>query len=192
MSKVFSAVLSPVASVFGYKSGNKAVNTATSQQINANKDAQAALNPYMESGTQANTRLQNALSTGELGGTFKPRDLTQDPGYQFDLQEGEKALGRKQSAAGNYFSGEALKEAQQYGQGLADRTYNDAYNRDILRQKNLYDILSGQQTQGRAAATNYGGYASDIGQYLAQGTIQKEQNKQKMINSLFNSLSGGF
>jgi len=190
MGKVISSVLSPVASILGYKSGNKAVNTATNQQVQGNQEAQAALDPYMQSGTQANTKLQNALSTGELGGTFKPGDLTQDPGHQFTRDQGEQALGRKQAAGGNYFSGQALKEAQQFGQGLADTTYGDAYNRDLQRQQNLYNILSGQQGQGRAAATNYGGYASDIGQFRAQGEIQKEKNKQQLGNSLFSSLSG--
>lgn len=182
-------VLSPVLSFFG---GNKAVNTATNQQVSGNRDAQRVLDPYMQSGTQANTRLQNALSSGELGGAFKPGDLTKDPGYQFRLEQGQRGLDRKAAAGGNYFSGNALKEAQQFGQGLADTTYGDAYNRDLQRQQNLYNILSGQQNQGRAAATNYGGYASDIGQYQAQGEIQKMNNKNQMINSLFGSLIGGF
>lgn len=187
-----SKILSPVLSAVGYKSGNKAVNTATNQQVSANKEAQAVLNPYMDTGKQANTLLQNALSSGQLGGNFNPGDLTKDPGYQFKLGQGEQALGRKQAAGGNYFSGQALKEAQQYGQGLADQTYADAFNRDLTRQQNLYNILSGQQNQGRSAATNYGGYASDIGQYLAQGEIQKEKNKQQLMSSLLNTLGGGF
>lgn len=187
-------VLGPVLSLVGYKSGNKAVNTATDQQVNANKEAQAVLDPYMQSGTQANTKIQNALSTGELGGAFNPGDLTKDPGFQFKLGQGQQALDRKSAGpgGGGYFSGQALKEAQQYGQGLAEQTYNDAYNRDLERQRNLYAILSGQQQQGQNAATNYGGYASDIGQYQAQGEIQKEKNKQQLTNSLYSSLFGGF
>lgn len=185
-----SKVIAPIASILGFKSGNKAVNTATEQQVRGNQEAQAALDPYMETGKQANTMLQNALSGGQLGKAFTPGDLTQEPGYQFKLQQGEKALGRRQAAGGNYFSGQALKEAQQFGQGLADQTYTDAYNRDLARQQNLYNILSGQQGQGRAAATNYGGYASDIGQFQAQGEIQKEKNKQQLANSLFGMLGG--
>jgi len=177
--------------IVGYKSGNKSVNTATNQQVQGNQDAQAALNPYMQSGTQANTMLQNQLSGGQLGGSFAPGDLTKDPGYQFNLQQGEQALGRSQSARGNYYSGEALKEAQSFGQGLADRTYNDAYNRWLQSQQSTYNMLSGQQGQGQQAATNYGGYATNIGTARAQGTIQKENNKNKMLAGLSKNIGGG-
>ncbi len=183
-----SKVLSPVLSFFG---GNKAVNTATGQQVRGNQAAQTALNPYMQTGTQANTMLQNKLSSGALGGNFAPGDLTQDPGYQFRLKEGEQALGRKQAAGGNYYSGEALKEAQQFGQGLADQTYNDAYNRWLREQQNTYNILSGQQGQGQGAATNYGGYATNIGDVQAQGTIAKQNNKNQMFSGLSSALGGG-
>lgn len=190
MSKVVSAVLSPIASIVGYKSNNKAVNTATAQQIRGNQAAQAALDPYMQSGTKANTMLQDKLSSGQLGGSFTPGDLTQDPGYQFRLAEGSKALDRKASAGGSYYSGAALKAAQQFGQGLADTTYNDAYNRWLQEQLATYNMLSGQQSQGRDAATTYGGYATNIGNAQAQGTIQKANNKNDMFGSLFSSLGG--
>lgn len=61
--------------------------------------------------------------------SFKPEDLQNDPGYQFQLSQGEQALGRQQAAKGNYFSGQALKAAQDYGQGLAGTTYNAANQR---------------------------------------------------------------
>lgn len=182
-------VLSPVLSYFG---GNKSINTATNQQVQGNQEAQAQLDPYMATGKQANTQLQNALSSGELGGTFNPGDLTKDAGYQFKLAEGQKGLDRRASAGGNYFSGQALKEAQQFGQGLADTTYGDAYNRDLERQKNLYAILSGQQGQGQTAATNYGGYSTNSGTARAQGEIAKQNNKNQAINSLFGTLGGGY
>lgn len=181
-------ILSPVLSYIG---GNKATNTATDQQVRGNQAAQAELQPYMDTGKQANTMMQNSLSGGQLGAAFTPGDLTKDPGYQFRLAQGEQALGRKQSAGGNYYSGEALKEAQQFGQGLADQTYADAYNRDLSRQQNLYNILSGQQGQGQGAATNYGGYSTDIGRAQAQGTIQKQNNKNQLFQGLGQGLGGG-
>jgi len=181
-------ILSPVLSYIG---GNKAVNSAQGQQTRGNQAAQAELQPYMDTGRQANTMMQNSLSSGQLGKSFTPGDLTQDPGYQFRLAQGEQALGRKQSAGGNYYSGEALKEAQQFGQGLADQTYADAYNRDLARQQNLYNILSGQQSQGQGAATNYGGYAADIGRVGAQATLAKQNNKNQMFQGIGQALGGG-
>ena len=185
-----SKILSPVLGLVGMARAPKAVDRATGHSVAGSQAAQAALDPYMQTGTQANTMLQNKLSSGALGGSFAPGDLTQDPGYKFRLQEGEQALGRKQSAGGNYYSGEALKEAQQYGQGLADQTYNDAYNRWLKEQQNTYNILSGQQGQGRSAATGYGGYATDIGNTMAQSVIEKENQRMKGLADVLGGFGG--
>lgn len=173
MSKVISTVLSPVTSLLGLHQNERASDTATNYQTSALQSAQADLQPYQQTGLQANTQLQNALSGGTLGGNFTPGDLTQDPGYQFALSQGNQALDRKQAAAGNYYSGQALKEAQTYGQGLADQTYNDAYNRWLQEQQNTYNILSGQQKQGQTAGTNIGQYGISIGNANAQNTVNK-------------------
>lgn len=93
-------------------------------------------------GTRANDQAEKALLSQQRanqallapyanGFSFTPGDLTQDPGYQFNLQEGGRAQDRAQLARGGYFSGNALKEAQTFGQGLADNTYNSAFNRAL-------------------------------------------------------------
>ena len=187
MSKVVSGITS-------LWTGPKTAERAATHQTAGMSAAQAELDPYMQTGKQANTQLQNALSGGQLGGTFNPGDLTQEPGYQFRLQQGEQALGRRQAApgGGGYFSGRALKEAQDYGQGLADQTYTDAFNRDLLRQQNLYKILSGQQGVGYDARVNYGKYAAGKGDVMAGSTIAKNNIRQQGINDIFTGLTGGF
>lgn len=61
--------------------------------------------------------------------TWSPGDLTKDPGYQFQLDQGLQALDRSNASRGNYYSGAALKDAAGYAQGLADQTAQDAYSR---------------------------------------------------------------
>jgi len=193
----------PMAIISGIRAG-KATDRASNQQVGGNeraqaelRDAQAKLNPYMTSGEQSNTMLQDKLASGELGGSFAPGDLTTDPGYQFKLKQGEEALARKQSAAGGYYSGSALKEAQNYGQGLADTTYNDAYNRHLQQQQNLYSMLSGQSAQGLNAAQQYGAYSGDIGKYhstigdiLANRVVAKENQRMKMMSDAYSGFGG--
>lgn len=106
-------------------------------------------------GTNANNKAAKALLAGQRanqdllapytsGFSFTPGDLTQDPGYQFNLEEGTKATDRAQLARGGYFSGNALKEAQTFGQGLADNTYGSAFNRALQgRQASLTGALAG-------------------------------------------------
>lgn len=189
INSIMPSASAPTALISGIR-GQKAINTATNQQVNSNKEAQGALQPYMTTGTQANTALQNDLSNGSLGGTFSPGDLTKEPGYNFALTQGQQALDRRAAGpgGGGYFSGQALKEAQTFGQGLADQTYNDAYNRWLQQQQNTYNILSGQQKQGLDAATNYGTYSTNIGSALASGEIAKQNNTNNMISGVLGGL----
>lgn len=129
----------------------------------AQEKALGAISPYERTGGVANLKLGRMLAGGTLGGTFSPGDLTKDPGYQFRLQQGEQALNRSQAAKGNVFSGEALKAAQEYGQGLADQTYNDAYQRWLSGQQNTYNMLSGTAGRGMQAAGAMGDIYGNIG-----------------------------
>lgn len=188
MTKVVSSILSPITGFLGLGSNNHASDTAANYQTSGAQSAQQQLQPYAQTGAQANTMLQNQLSSGALGGNFTPGDLTKDPGYQFRLQQGQQALDRKASAGGGYYSGAALKEAQNFGQGLADQTYNDAYNRWLEQQRNTYNILSGQQGLGANAAQGIGNYATNIGDINAANSI----NKQKNLNNAWGWLGGSF
>lgn len=101
--------LSPISSaLLGTYSNDK----AEKQLLKSQAANQALLDPY-------------------LNFQFNPEDLENDPGYQFNLAEGNKQLDRQQLARGGYFSGNALREGVQFGQGLADNTYNSAFQRAL-------------------------------------------------------------
>lgn len=141
--------------------------------------SEAALSPYSQAGADAANSLQSRLSTG-----FQPGDLTQDPGYQFRLGQGTDAINRSLGAQGNLFSGRALTAAQDYGQGLADSTYQDAYNR--WSQENQQ--LASQSGQGINAANSL------TGVYDNQGNIGANNNTAQnniLSSSLSNLLGGG-
>lgn len=106
-------------------------------------------------------------------------DPTQDPGYQFGLQQGQQALDRKTAAQGGRISGAALKAAQRYGTDYATTGYNAAYQRGQNRLNRLSQLAgygytpaqTGQQPLNNSASIiqqqgNNAGAAS-----LAQGNI---------------------
>lgn len=110
------------------------------------------------------------------------------PGYQFRVKEGENALARLQGARGKLFSGDAIKEAQQFGQGLASDEYNTYMNRATSAfgdYNNRLAALAGvgqSATQaGATAGQNFANSASGIlntgannsaNALLARGAIQ--------------------
>lgn len=136
--------LAPILSAaLGYNSNQNAAGALLKQQ-RANQELisganRTALDVLLKQ-QQDNAALLDPYSGGF---SFSPGDLTQDPGYQFNLEQGNQAADRANLARGNYFSGEALKEAQKFGQGLADNTYNTAFNRALQsRNAGLQGVLA--------------------------------------------------
>lgn len=137
-------------------------------------------------GTSANDDAEEALLRAQnkamgvyepfANASFTPGDLTQDPGYQFNLAQGQQALDRAQAARGGYFSGNALKEAQQFGQGLADTTYNDAFQRWRSTQSDNLGVADRQ-----------------AGIYGNQGDIQANAgvNNSNLLSSALSGILGG-
>lgn len=91
---------------------------------------------------------------------------TNDPGYQFRLQQGEQALERGAAASGGAFSGGTLKALQRYGQDYASNEYSNVYNRalqgyntNFTNAYNAYNLntqtgLQGYQTRFNTYNTN--------------------------------------
>lgn len=132
---------------------------------------------------------------GSLLDTFGLDNYQEDPGYQFRLAEGNKALERSLNAKGKTFSPEATKALQSYGQGLASEEYGNAYNRFTNDQNNLYNRLLGITGLGTGAyntsiqqGQNYANQATDLytgmGNAITSANIANAQNKGSMFNNL--------
>jgi hypothetical protein len=172
------------ASLYSALQGNQDMDELQNILLQQQQASQAALNPYLQTGGNANTMLDSALTSGELGGEFTPGDLTQDPGYQFNLDQGMNAINRQSAATGGLYSGNALKAAQEFGQGLADNTYNDAYNRWLRQQGSTYGMLAGTAGQGQNAAYGMGNINTNMGNIQAGTTTANINNRNKSLSSL--------
>lgn len=79
--------------------------------------------PYMEIGEDALSKIDEVFIQGNMDEFFESAD------YKFNLAEGEKALSRKQGAAGSRYGGSALKEATQFAQGTASKEFGNFFSR---------------------------------------------------------------
>lgn len=88
---------------------------------------------------------------------FDPQSfLESTPGYQFRMDEGQKAIERSAAARGKFFSGQLGKELTRYGQGVASDYWDDLWNE--------YGVLSGTgQTAGRDINSSVTGFADRAG-----------------------------
>lgn len=106
-------------------------------------------------------------------------EAEQEPGFKFQLREGTQALEQGSAARGDLYSGTEGRALEQFGQGLADTTYNQVYNRALNTYEanlNRLQSLAGEGltsagqlgTEGQAAAGNVGNIDLTTGRNIAQ------------------------
>jgi hypothetical protein len=137
----------------------------TGGRVSAPGDFKAAVSPYQQAQYQQPGAFQPTagFTADRFTGpdAYKSRDkfvmgdITQDPSYQFRLQQGQQALENSASARGLLRSGGTMKDLIDYGQNAASQEYQNAYNRqfgayqaDVQNQQAAYD----RQLQGSEAS----------------------------------------
>ena len=115
---------------------------------------QANEQPYLDAGKTALGQYQAAINTP----TTSADVMANDPGYQFELQQGQTALDRKIAAMGGRVSGAALKATDQYATNYATTGYNAAYQRSQDRLNRLASLAGlGQTATGASSAAGQAG-----------------------------------
>lgn len=180
------AVIGGLAGIAGGNKAAKAQENAAQvgadATLQAQREALAAQKPFLEGGYSATNKLLDLLglsqNTGAAGFgslnqqfSFTPGDLTQTPGYQFQLDQGQEALDRKAAAGGGFYSGANLKAAQSFGQNLAGTTFDNEYNRAFnafqTNRANTLNPLQALAGQGQSSANNVSGIQQNTGNALA-------------------------
>jgi hypothetical protein len=89
--------------------------------------------------------------------------LANDPGYQWRMDQGRKALEASAAARGGLFSGATGKALVDYGQGLASQEYDKAYGRALGENQLAFGRTrdANQDWEQRRLAANQLGYNRD-------------------------------
>jgi hypothetical protein len=134
--------------------------TKDSQQ-NMN-DAWEKQNPWAKNQEWAGGKLKALLEN--------PDSIKDTERYQFQLDQGMDALSAKQAQSGNRFSGRAMEETMQFGQGLAGQMYNEEIQR--------WSALAG------ADQVNQGGmqWGENMSQIGRQGNFDLTYQLNKILN----------
>ncbi len=159
------------------------------QQANSLQELMYILNrqdiaPYREVGGGALMTLQDLMQPqgylSEVAPTFNfdVSKVAEDPGYEFAMKEGQKALERSAAAKGTLLSSSTAKALERYGNDYATTKVNDVFNRQLtqygtnvntenMNRTNLYNRLAGLAGIGQTAAGTSAGlgnqFASNVG-----------------------------
>jgi hypothetical protein len=109
---------------------------------------------------------------GSLMRDFSLQDFQTDPGYQFRLGEGAKAIENSAAARGMQLSGANLKGLTRFNQDFASNEYGNAWNRDSNEKQRKYNFLTGQSGQGQQTAAQVGGFGANASGQIADNYLQ--------------------
>lgn len=135
----------------------------------------------------------NALPELVAASRYTPFTMQQfqaDPGYQFRLQEGMKALDRTAAARGGLLSGATLRGAQRYGQDLGSQEYTNAFNRYQAERAARLNPLQSLAGMGQTNAATMAQQAGQFGQAQAQGAAQMGNIRASGYMGAANALTG--
>lgn len=201
--KDYAPLIGPAVSAIGSVAGgiinSGAARDAATTQANAAREANRILldmygqnradaEPYRTAGYSALNAL-GQLNMDPLtypGYTPTPvyhgpsdADLRADPGYQFRVSEGQKALERSAAGKGLLLSGGQLKDLTRFGQQQGAQEYGEAYargyaqnadlnNRNLQAYQTNFGTLAGLRTQRYNELSNVAG----LGQLATNQTAQ--------------------
>lgn len=159
----------------GQKSANAAQTMASAIQRND-------LMPYSAQGLGATNRAANLLNlNGQEAADTALAQYRTSPGYQFQLDQGLRAVDAGAASKGLLRSGATLKAEQNFGAGLADSDFNNYYNQ-----------LFGLAKIGESAAAGQGAGAITTGQGIAQTDASAGQAQSSIYGNLGKGLATAF
>jgi hypothetical protein len=176
----------------------QATAMSVAEQEKMFQEMKQILAPYVGFGLESLDKFKSALP--DLLKTFNPtmQQLEGTPGYKFALGQGLTAGQNKLTSMGLGNSGAAVQGAEQFAQGLASTTYQQAFNNDLTNRTTGYNMLMQPVQMGANAAAMQGNNAMTLGTNIGN-TYSNEGNQLASIamnnaaqqNQLLGTVVGG-
>lgn len=152
---------------------------------------EAGLQAAIDAAYAAQTDPSTDPEFGSLLRKFGVNDFQADPGYQFRLSEGTKAIDRGAAARGNLFSGAAGKALTRYNQDFASNEYGNAYNRYNTDQGNKFNRLASLAGIGQNATNQVQQAGQNASNNISSNLIGAGNAQASGIMGIGNAISGG-
>lgn len=210
---VAGAAIGAIGSVVSGGEQADAQEQAAQTQQNMFNTINGQEQPFVQSGYGATAKLNDLLGVAPLDSSGKPiaggaapdKDFgsltkpftsadylaNKDPGYDFQLQQGNQALRNASAPTSGALSGAALKDLMSFNQNYAATGYQNAFDRFNTQQGNVFARLSGLAGLGQNAASNVGTAGTSLGTGIAQAQAGAGASRAAGISGAANSASGG-
>jgi hypothetical protein len=144
--------------------------------------------PFRDAGVQA---LNKLLPMAMDYKPFSLKDFELDPGYQFRMQEGRRAVENSMLARGMGLSGSMLRGVTRYGQGIGSEEFMNAYNRFQANRANEMNPLQALAGVGQTSANTLSGAAGQLGSSLSNLAVGAGNARASAYAGTANALASG-
>lgn len=165
-------------------------NQARDFQTGVWNSTQQAEQPYQSLGSTSANNLRNLLQAGFKAPTLEEAENT--PGYQFRLNEGINALDKSAAATGNLYSGTQGKALQNYGQGLAQSTYQQDYQNALNTYLTNYQSLLGGTQIGQNSTAQLGQFGQAAADNMTGIDLGGAQLQAQQLNNAAAARASGY
>lgn len=164
------------------------VNTAMGQYGQALNEYKMAI-PEMTRGYDMEQYKNSPLYTPMVNSLA---ELQATPGYQFQLQQGQQALGQSAAARGGLLSGAQQKAAQNFAQNQASTGFQSAWERAQSAYQNAFaQNLQRQQQLGNVLTNQANLYNTGVGQAVNLAGLYNTGANQALNNAgLYQNTAG--
>lgn len=121
---------------------------------------------------------------------FSLEEFQKDPGYQFRLKEGLRALENRAAAEGTRISGNQLRGLVRYNQDLAAQDWMNSFNRYQAERAARLNPLQSLAGMGQTTAANVAQQAGQYGQNMAQNAATMGNIRASGYMGTANALAG--
>lgn len=145
--------------------------------------------PYLGLGQSSANSLAALLGQGFQAPSMQ--NVANSPQYKFNLQQGTNAILNNASATGNLLSGNTGVALENYGQGLASNSYQQAFNNALSSyQANLGGLMGGSQL-GQGAATSLGYLGNQAAGLNTNINLGGSEAQAQQVNNAAAAQAGG-
>lgn len=161
-----------ISNLLGGSSANQGYNQGIGAMTDYFNKASGYLQPYRDFGTStALPGLTNFIKSGALA-MPTASTVSSMPGYQFNFDQGLKALQNSALASGGLNSGNAMKAITQYGQDYAGSQWQNYMNQNSQLLNNWLNATN----VGANAASGTGNFAMNAGSNIGNAMIGQGQS----------------
>lgn len=182
------ALISSNASSNAANTEANAANNASQTQWNMYQDEKNTSAPWVAAGQSGLAQLQAAMP--DLTRQFTAQDFQSNPGYQFQLQQGQQAIQRSAASKGLLNSVGTQQNLDAYSQGMANTDYQQALGNFTANQQQRYNMLAGLSQQGLSGANMTNQAAMNAGNNISNNQMAAGNAQAAGIMGQANATSG--